>query len=169
VVDYLQKYCYVETTFDLLIYAAQEAANVTVRKKDLKIRDRSLRLTHAKPVDTTPKKTMEAQKKKRVPKHKEISTPGSKSNEGGDKAKRKASALSYQGLRSSKSGAVKKVKVNQRPSNPVKQSKTNEAGGSARKGKRPAVAARKVKELAKKRKLDASTPENTHRSKKARK
>ncbi|TKV90104.1 hypothetical protein SEVIR_9G006300v4 [Setaria viridis] len=152
-----------------VLFKTREAANAIVRKKDLKIKDRSLRLTHAKPVDTTPKKTMEARKKERVPKHKEVSTPGSKSNEGSDKAKRKASALSYQGLRSSKSGVVKKVKVNQRPSNPVKQSKTNEAGASARKGKRPAVAARKVKELAKKRKLDASTPENTHKSKKARK
>jgi nucleolar protein 12 len=31
------------------------------------------------------------------------------------------------------------------------------------------VAARKAKQLAKKRKVDASTPENTHRSKKPRK
>jgi len=147
----------------------QEAANAIARKRDMKIRDRSLRLTHAKQVDTTPKKMSEARKKKRVPIHKEVSTPGSKSNEGSDKAKRKASALSYQGLRSSKSGVVKKVKVNQRPSNQGKQSKTNETGASARKGKRPAVAARKAKQLAKKRKLDASTPENTHRGKKPRK
>jgi len=152
-----------------MIYAVQEAANAIVRKRDMKIRDRTLRLTHAKQVDTTPKKTSEAQKKNPVPKHKEVSTPGSKSNEGSDKAKRKASALSYQGLRSSKSGVVKKVKVNQHPSNQGKQSKTNETGASARKGKRPAVAARKAKQLDKKRKLDASTPENTHRSKKPRK
>ncbi|OEL32168.1 RNA-binding protein 34 [Dichanthelium oligosanthes] len=153
-----------------VLFKTREAANAIVRKKDMKIRDRSLRLTHARPVDTTPKKTTEAQKKKRVPKDKEVSTPGSKSNEGSDRAKRKASALSYQGLRSSKSGVVKKVKVNQRPSsNPGKQSKTNETGASARKGKRPAVAAKKAKQLAKKRKLDASTPENTHRSKKPRK
>ncbi|KAF8708823.1 hypothetical protein HU200_030213 [Digitaria exilis] len=148
-----------------------EAANAIVRKKDMKIRDRSLRLTHTKPIDTTtPKKTTEARKRTRVPKHKEASTPGSKSNEGSDKVKRKASALSYQGLRSSKSGVVKKAKVIQRPSsNPGKQSKTNETGASARKGKRPAVAARKAKQLAKKRKLDGPTPENTHKSKKPRK
>ncbi|CAN6286130.1 unnamed protein product [Urochloa humidicola] len=154
-----------------VLFKTREAANGIVRKQDMKIRNRSLRLTHAKSVDTTPKKTMEAQKKKRVPKNKGVSTPGSKSNDSSDKAKRKASALSYQGLRSSKSGVVKKVKVNQRPtpSNQGKQSKTKETGASARKGKRPAVAARKAKELAKKRKLDASTPENTHRSKKARK
>ncbi|CAN6302735.1 unnamed protein product [Urochloa humidicola] len=152
-------------------FKTREAANAIVRKKDMKIRDRSLRLTHAKPVDTTPKKTMEARKKNRMPKQKEVSTPGSKSNESGDKAKRKASALSYQGLRSSKSGVVKKVKVNQRPtpSNQGKQSKSKETEASARKGKRPAVAARKAKELTKKRKLDASTPENTQRSKKPRK
>ncbi|CAL4920187.1 unnamed protein product [Urochloa decumbens] len=154
-----------------VLFKTREAANATVRKQDMKIRNRSLRLTHAKSVDTTPKKTMEARKKRHVPKRKEVSTPGSKSHEGSDKAKRKASALSYQGLRSSKSGVVKKVKVNQRPtpSNQGKQSKTNETGASARKGKRPAVAARKAKELAKKRKLDASTPENTHRSKRPRK
>ncbi|CAL4928472.1 unnamed protein product [Urochloa decumbens] len=154
-----------------VLFKTREAANATVRKQDMKIRNRSLRLTHAKSVDTTPKKTMEAWKKRHVPKRKEVSTPGSKSHEGSDKAKRKASALSYQGLRSSKSGVVKKVKVNQRPtpSNQGKQSKTNETGASARKGKRPAVAARKAKELAKKRKLDASTPENTHRSKRPRK
>ncbi|CAN6291037.1 unnamed protein product [Urochloa humidicola] len=154
-----------------VLFKTREAANAIVRKKDMKIRDRSLRLTHAKPVDTTPKKTVEARKKKRMPKQKEVSTPGSKSNENSDKAKRKASALSYQGLRSSRSGVVKKVKVNQRPtpSNQGKQSKTKETGASAHKGKRPAVAARKAKELTKKRKLDASTPENTHRSKKPRK
>jgi nucleolar protein 12 len=137
----------------------------------MKIRDRILRLSHAKPVDGTPKKTMDAGKIKRGPKLKEISTPGSKSHEGGDKAKRKASALSYQGLRASKSGVVKKAKVNQRPSSERKQgkTKTKESGPSAHKGKRPAVAARKVTQLAKKRKLDGSTPENTHKNKKARK
>jgi nucleolar protein 12 len=146
----------------------QEAANSIARKRDMKIRDRLLRLTHAKPVDSTPKKT-EVQKRSRVPKHKEVSTPGSKSNEGSEKTKRKASALSYQGLRSSKSGVVKKVKVNQQPSNKGKQSKTSETGASACKDKRPAVAARKAKQLAKKRKVDASTLENAHRSKKPRK
>jgi nucleolar protein 12 len=123
----------------------------------MKIRDRILRLSHAKPVDGTPKKTMDAGKIKWGPKLKEVSTPGSKSHEGGDKAKRKASALSYQGLRASKSGVVKKAKVNQRPSSERKQgkTKTKESGPSA--------------QLAKKRKLDGSTPENTRKSKKARK
>ncbi|XP_062213925.1 uncharacterized protein LOC133914968 [Phragmites australis] len=153
-----------------VLFKTREAANSVARKRDIKIRDRILRLSHAKSVDATPKKTMDAAKMKRGPKLKEVSTPGRKSHEGSDKAKRKASALSYQGLRSSKSGVVKKAKVNQRPSNDEKQSnKTNETGSSACKGKRPAVAARKEKQLAKKRKLDASTPENTHRSKKPRK
>ncbi|WVZ61332.1 hypothetical protein U9M48_011230 [Paspalum notatum var. saurae] len=152
-----------------VLFKTREAANSIVRKKDMKIRDRDLRLTHAKPIDATPKKTVEAQKTRRAPKHQEMSTPGSKSNESSDKAKRKASALSYQGLRSSKSGVVKKVKVNQRPSSQGKKIKTNETEASARKSKRPAVAARKAKQLAKKRKLDGTTPENTHRSKKPRK
>ncbi|KAJ1292649.1 hypothetical protein BS78_01G006100 [Paspalum vaginatum] len=155
--------------FAYVLFKTREAANSIVRKKDMKVRDRDLRLTHAKPIDATPKKTVEARKMRRVPKRQEISTPGSKSNESSDKAKRKASALSYQGLRSSKSGVVKKVKVNQRPSSQGKQIKTNETEASARKSKRPAVAARKAKQLAKKRKLDGTTPENTHRSKKPRK
>uniref|UniRef100_A0A0A9D0P9 RRM domain-containing protein n=1 Tax=Arundo donax TaxID=35708 RepID=A0A0A9D0P9_ARUDO len=152
-----------------VLFKTREAANSVVRKRDIKIRDRILRLSHVKSVDATPKKTTDGGKAKRGPKFKEVSMPGSKSHEGGDKAKRKASDLSYQGLRSSKSGVVKKAKVNQRPSNEGKQGKTNESGPSARKGKRPAVAARKAKQLAKKRKLDASTPENTHRSKKPKK
>lgn len=151
-----------------VLFKTREAANSVARKRDMKIRDRVLRLTHAKPVDAAPKKT-EVKKRSRVPNHKEVSTPGSKSNEGSDKAKRKASVLSYQGLRSSKSGVVKKVKVTQQPSNQGKQRKTDETGATARKAKRPAVAARKAKQLAKKRKVDASTPENTHRSKKPRK
>lgn len=158
----------VARTFDIVVYAVQEAANSVARKRDMKIRDRVLRLTHAKPVDAAPKKT-EVKKRSRVPNHKEVSTPGSKSNEGSDKAKCKASVLSYQGLRSSKSGVVKKVKVTQQPSNQGKQRKTDETGATARKAKRPVVAARKAKQLAKKRKVDASTPENTHRSKKPRK
>jgi nucleolar protein 12 len=149
----------------------QEAANAVARKRDIKIRDRILRLSHAKSVDGTPKKTGDGGKIKQGLKLKEVSTPGSKSHEGSEKTKRKAPALSYQGLRASKSGVVKKTKVNQqRPSSEGKlQGKTNETGPSAWKGRQPAVAARKVKQLAKKRKLDASTPENMHKSKKPRK
>ncbi|TVU44216.1 hypothetical protein EJB05_03652, partial [Eragrostis curvula] len=155
--------------FAYVLFKTREAANSIARKRDMKIRDRILRLSHAKPVDTTPKKTADAGKLKRGPKLKEVSTPGSKSSESSDKAKRKAQDLSYQGLRSSKSGVVKKTKVNQRPASEGKQGKNNDAGPSARKDKRPAVAARKAKLLAKKRKLEASTPENSHKSKKPRK
>ncbi|GJM97286.1 hypothetical protein PR202_ga14203 [Eleusine coracana subsp. coracana] len=151
-----------------VLFKTRESANSVARKQDIKVRDRILRLSHAKSVDGTPKKTMDAGKIKRGTKSKEPSTPGSKSHESSDKAKRKASALSYQGLRASKSGVVKKTRVIQRPSSEGKQSKTKETGPSAHKGKRPAVAARKMKQLTK-RKLDASTPENTHKSKKPRK
>ncbi|BAS87426.1 Os03g0854300, partial [Oryza sativa Japonica Group] len=119
-----------------------------------------------------PKKTTDAGKTKGGSKHKTALTPSSKSHEGSDKTKRKASTLSYQGLRASKSGVVKKAKVSQRPSYQGKQQgRTSETGhdASSQKAKRPAVAARKAKQLAKKRKLDAQTPENTHRSKKAKK
>jgi nucleolar protein 12 len=156
----------------VLICAMQEAANGVVRKRSLKIRDRPLRLTHAKAADTTPKKT-NAGKMHGGPKQKSPFTPGSKSREGGDSNKRKEPAsLSYQGLKSTKSGAVKKAKVIRRPSNQGKpQGRPGETGqsDSSRKSKRPAVAARKEKQLTKKRKLDGSTPQNTHWSKKARK
>lgn len=156
-----------------VLFKTREAANSVVRKRDLKIRDRLLRLTHAKAADATPKKT-DAGKTHGGPRQKTVSTPGSKSRDGSDSTKRKASSLSYQGLKASKSGVVKKAKVIQRPSNQGKQpqGRTSETGqtDSARKTKRPAVAARKVKQLTKKRKLDGSrTPDNTHRSKKARK
>ncbi|KAL5209738.1 hypothetical protein ABZP36_005361 [Zizania latifolia] len=151
----------------------QEAANSVVRKRDLKIRDRLLRFAHAKSADATPKKTMDAGKTKDGSKHKIALIPGSKSHEGSDKTKQKASTLSYQGLRASKSGVIKKVKVNQRPTNQGNQKlgKASEKGSdsSSRKAKRPAVAERKAKQLAKKRKMDARTPENTHGSTKAKK
>ncbi|KAM3280511.1 hypothetical protein ACQJBY_047352 [Aegilops geniculata] len=155
-----------------VLFKTREAANSVVKKRGLKIRDRFLRLTHAKAVDATPKKA-DSGKKRGTPKQKTPFTPGSKSREGSDSNKRKAPAsLSYQGLKSTKSGVVKKVKVARRPVNQGKQQgRPSETGQSesARKAKRPAVAARKAKQLNKKRKQDGSTPENTHRSKKARK
>nr|BAK01022.1 predicted protein [Hordeum vulgare subsp. vulgare] len=155
-----------------VLFKTREAANSVVKKRGLKIRDRFLRLTHAKAADATPKKTV-AGKTRGTPKQKTPSTPGSKSREGSDSKKRKAPAsLSYQGLKSTKSGVVKKVKVARRPVNQGnQQGRPSETGQSesARKFKRPAVAARKAKQLTKKRKQDGRTPENTHRSKKARK
>lgn len=155
-----------------VLFKTREAANSVVKKRGLKIRDRFLRLTHAKAADATPKKTV-AGKTRGTPKQKTPSTPGSKSREGSDSKKRKAPAsLSYQGLKSTKSGVVKKVKVARRPVNQGnQQGRPSETGQSesARKSKRPAVAARKAKQLTKKRKQDGRTPENTHRSKKARK
>ncbi|CAM0878238.1 unnamed protein product [Alopecurus aequalis] len=153
-----------------VLFKTREAANGVVKKRSLKIRDRFLRLTHAKAVDATPKKT-DAGKTRGGPREKTPFTPGSKSREGGDSNKRKEPAsLSYQGLKSTKSGVVKKAKVIQRPSSSQgkQQGKPSETG-QRDKGKRPAVAARKAKQLTKKRKQDGSTPDNTHRSKKARK
>ncbi|XP_051231138.1 uncharacterized protein [Lolium perenne] len=149
-----------------VLFKTREAANGVVRKRSLKIRDRLLRLTHAKAADATPKKA-DAGKTRGGPRQKTPSTPGSNSNK-----RKEPPSLSYQGLKSTKSGVVKKAKVIRRPSNQGKQQgRPSETGQSesSRKSKRPAVAARKAKQLTKKRKLDGSTPENTHRSKKARK
>ena len=86
----------------VLMCLIQEAANGVVKKRSLKIRDRFLRLTHAKAPDTTPKKA-DAGKTRGGPRQKSPFTPGSKSREGSDSNKRKEPmSLSYQGLKSTK-------------------------------------------------------------------
>lgn len=152
----------------------QDAANTVVRQKNLKIRDRLLRVCHAKAetltTNTPSKRKSPGPKKDSPPKRLALSSgeasPGSKDN----KPKAKAASLSYQGIRSSKSGVLKKTGVPRRPTGNTKN-EANKAGRAEQKTsktKRPAVAARKAK-LQKKRKQEGGTPENTRRNKKARK
>ena len=87
-----------------------------------------------------------------------------------DKHRLATASLSYQGLRSSKSGVVKKSGLHSRPVSHKDHhgpKRGGETDKQAHKAKRPAVAARKAKML-KKRKLENGTPENTHRNKKVR-
>lgn len=146
-----------------VLFKTREAANSVVKKKALKLRDRELRLAHASKVDAnTPSKrktsgslTPEFAKKHAVAKS---------ATHDNYKGTEKVTPLSYQGLRSSKTGVLKKTPkiVHQVNSG----SKRSGAKQKVRSEKRPAVAARKT--LALKRKQDGGTPENFHRTKKAR-
>lgn len=148
----------------------QEAATSVVKKRNLKLRDRELRLFHAKP-DSTPSK-----RKNSTPAEKSSPTKkfrGFGAADGSKKVFTNAST-SYQGLRASKSGVQKKVTKARRPdkfsSTPTKK------GVVERKEKRPAVAARKAKanvlseigaskQAGTKRKMDSRTPDSSYRKK----
>ncbi|KAF5182926.1 Nucleolar protein [Thalictrum thalictroides] len=164
-----------------VLFKTKEAANQVIRRRYLKIRDRVLRIYHAKP-DAKPSK------KRNLP-----STPADNSSQKRlaytsngshqDKTKNKT-ALSYQGLRASKSTEKKEGQKkdgfrprtgqhgNQKPSIAVG------AEVKHREKKRPAVAARKAKALkvvgaskqtGMKRKPESRTPDSFHRNKKFRK
>ncbi|KAK1374992.1 RNA-binding protein 34 [Heracleum sosnowskyi] len=155
-----------------VLFKTKEAANLVVRKRNLKIRGRDLRLSHSKPNATPSKRT-------------NLSPPG-RSNSSATKSvansrtpDSNAKTMSYQGMRASKSGVQKKIhtkkfeplKFNSRS---VKVQKPKE-----RTEKRPSVAARKAKALksasngskeagGKKRKAENRTPSSSQKSKKAR-
>ncbi|GER50581.1 RNA-binding (RRM/RBD/RNP motifs) family protein [Striga asiatica] len=156
---------------------SHDAANLIVKKRNLKLRDRELRLSHAKsttsntslkrksPLQPLTKNTRPAKKFASVP-----TTP--------DSCK---ASLSYQGLRASKSGSQKK-KVLPKVINSHGKSKTRPDSdqSSVKKKKRPAVAARKQKALkaaanassqvvGTKRKIGKQTPASGGQKKKARK
>ena len=134
----------------------------------MKIRDRPLRVCHAKS-DATPTKRKYSGPSRDFPRKKFAVSSNEKSSGRKDKPRPAAASLSYQGLRSSKSGVVKKSGLHLRPSSHRDHGtkREGETDKQAHKAKRPAVAARKAKVL-KKRKLESGTPENTHRNKKVR-
>ena len=156
----------------------QEAANLVVKKQNLKLRDRELRVSHARK-DSTPSKR---------PNPSPAEAPGAptkrlamdhRTPESNTKA-----PLSYQGLRASKSGVQKKVQTRSiRPGKPSNLNSKNQRGEKPlkeRNGKRPSVAARKAKDRVRndggasrqagiKRKLDSQTPESFQRKKKIKK
>lgn len=155
-----------------VLFKTKEAANLVVRKRNLKIRDRDLRLSHSKP-NATPSK------RSNLPPLGQNNSSATKFVANPRTPDSKAKTMSYQGLRASKSGVQKKahtkkfepLKFNSRS---VKVQKPKE-----RTEKRPAVAARKAKALksasngakeagGKKRKVESRTPSSTQKSKKAR-
>ena len=169
----------------------KDAANVVVKKRNLKLRDRDLRLYHAKPgSSSTPSKRgnptpAEADSS---PAAKKLSTGSKIFSESSKKMKTK-SVSSYQGLQASKSGVPKKGRrLPTKEAAAVKSKSKNQKENTPkdRENKRPAVAARKAKinavraaggggsdggskQAGKKRKLESRTPESSRGSKKAKK
>lgn len=148
-----------------VLFKTRDAADVVIRRRNLKLRDRDLRLYHTKAETTLSKR------KSPLP----TNTPPAKKFGGNSKfaslenKTNSKAAFSYQGLRASKSGIQKKT---HRPAkanaNPQKVPMQKE-----RQQKRPAVAARKAKVLKAKqtgikRKLDKQTPDSNRQKKKAR-
>lgn len=159
----------------------QEAAKFVVKKRNLKLRDRELRLSHAK-VDATPSKRPNPSSahapstpaKRPNPSAHAPSTPAKKfsvasrspsSSNNMSKSNRKTNA-SYQGLRATKSDVHKKIQGGEKP--------------KERMTKRPSVAARKAKanlvkqsdlpkQAGMKRKVDSRTPDSTLRNRKVKK
>ncbi|XP_072959242.1 uncharacterized protein [Typha angustifolia] len=159
-----------------VLFKTREAANTIIRKRDLMIRDRVLRLSHAKPSDAvTPTKRKSAGSNRDFPEKKRALTSGNGSSRENDKFKLKAASLSYQGLKSSKTGVLKKARKRPQSSNNGNKDGNHERENvrtpnqKVRNSKRPKVAARKAKQLSMKRKQDNATPENTHRHKRPRK
>ncbi|XP_078170200.1 RNA-binding (RRM/RBD/RNP motifs) family protein [Carex rostrata] len=149
-----------------VLFKTREDANTIVRRRDLEIRDRSLRVSHAKSADAVPKKNLNMNRNPKANKtfsRDKFRSPTPTTMKG-------ASSLSYQGTRSSKSGGPpKKTAMRTPPSGTHKRKSVASTSDEDAKKKRPAVAARKAKQLLKKRKSEASTPENTHKNKRPKK
>ena len=154
----------------------QGAANLVAKKRSLKLRDRELRLCHAKSNITPSKRGNPSPTERNYTPTKKLAVDSQTPNSN-NKVKTKA-ASSYQGLKGSKSGVQKKVHL--RVMEPVKfKSRTpNEENPKERRRKRPSVAARKAnvlkgggasKQSGKKRKLESRTPESARRNYKTKK
>lgn len=165
-----------------VLFKTREAANYICRNHNLKLKDRELRICHAK---SNPQSTPTPSKRKNpfpgnsgTPPSKKLA-PGEKSSESRYKVMNPKGNTSYQGLRASKSGEKKKT-----PSRPVGGFKSKTKPGEKvkqRTEKRPAVAARKAKargqalkaggvpnHAGNKRKMDSRTPQNSTKRKKPR-
>ncbi|XP_059275656.1 uncharacterized protein LOC132030162 [Lycium ferocissimum] len=162
-----------------VLFKTREAANVLSRKRNLKLRDRELRLSHSKATSTPSKrKSLSTEDRFRSPAKKfavDSATPGSSSSY---KANTK-SAMSYQGVKASKSGVQKKTQSRMSDRGKLKPKTQISQKPKERNAKRPSVAARKAKELraaasglkqgGTKRKLEHRTPDTAGRKKKFRK
>ncbi|XWS62174.1 hypothetical protein CRYUN_Cryun07bG0188400 [Craigia yunnanensis] len=155
-----------------VLFKTREAANVVVKKRRLKLRDRELRLSHARPDATPSKRKNPSSSGTNNTPAKKLAVDSSTPSTNGSRSNAKAS-LSYQGLRASKSGVQKKVH-SKGTSGPVKMKFKAQKSEKPkeRNTKRPAVAARKAKANAHKdggvkRKLDSFSPGSAHHKKKA--
>lgn len=159
--------------FACVFLCMQEAANFVVKKRNLKLQDRELRLCHCKPNSTPSKRSNPSPAE-------ESSSPATKRprTPDGNKSINRSASKSYQGLRASKSGVQKKAAKASR----MDRFKTKiQKGEKERREKRPAVAARKAKAKALqnggtapkqagvKRKPEHRTPESGRTNKKVKK
>ncbi|KAI3453384.1 hypothetical protein Pfo_010047 [Paulownia fortunei] len=157
-----------------VLFKTMDAVNLVLKKHNLKLRDRELRLSHAKSTGTPLKRKNSSQLETNNSYSAKKLAVASRTLDSGNKVK--AKAISYQGLRASKSGGQKKVHTRiTLPAKSKSQPATEQKFGNK---KRPAVAARKEKarhaanasQLAgTKRKLGNQSPENAGQKKKARK
>ncbi|KAL2545413.1 RNA-binding (RRM/RBD/RNP motif) family protein [Forsythia ovata] len=156
-----------------VMFKTRDATNSIVKKHKLKLRDRELRLSHAKS-NSTPSKRKDFSLPETYNSPAKKFAVNSRNPGGNHKVKAKGN-MSYQGMQASKSGTQKKVPA--RVSAPAK-SKSGSSTEKPVKGKRPAVAARKLKaqraanaskQVGTKRKLDNRTPDSAGQKKKARK
>ncbi|CAK9173416.1 unnamed protein product [Ilex paraguariensis] len=159
-----------------VLFKTRDAANLVIRKRNLKLRDRELRLYHAKSNSTPSKrKNSSLEEANNTPTKK--FAPNSSTPDGSNKVKSRAD-ISYQGLRATKSGVQKKFHPKIIEPVNLKTKAQQVQKPKERKQKRPAVAARKVnvlkgsgalKQAGTKRKLDNRTPDSARRNKKTRK
>lgn len=145
----------------MCLLLVQDAVNLVVRRRGLKLRDRDLRLYHAK-AETTPSKRTNTFPTNTPPAKKfgvnsKFSIPENKM--------KSKTAITYQGLRASKSGIQKKTHRTARLNATAQKVPMQKD----RQQKRPAVAARKAKQAGIKRKLEKQTPDSNGQKKKARK
>ncbi|KAI3905055.1 hypothetical protein MKX01_017301 [Papaver californicum] len=125
-----------------VLLKTKEAASLLVRRRHLKLRDRDLRLYHAKPESVLSKKR-ELATVNNAPPSKRMAISPSK-----DYFDRKVkSNLSYQGLRATKSGVQKKDGSRPRSGDRGMQKASDGPEQKVRDSKRPAVSARKAKVL----------------------
>ncbi|TQD86362.1 hypothetical protein C1H46_028120 [Malus baccata] len=157
-----------------VLFRTREAANLVVKRRNLKLGDRELRLSHAKPESTPTKRKnpSSAPEAKSSAKKRAVDSRSPDFNKSSSKA-------SYQGLRAGKPGVQKKF--NAKGSRPDKFESRSPSGvkPKERKDKRPSVAARKAKEVLKggaaskqtgtKRKLDSRSPDSSQQKKKFKK
>ncbi|KAL9256672.1 Nucleolar protein 12-like protein [Drosera capensis] len=162
-----------------VLFNSREAANMFARRKNLKLRDRELRVSHAKAAAAPPTKRKYSALGETENTPSNRSTMTWKFPENDYKKQKSKVDTSYQGLRASKSGSEKKA-----PSSMMRPMNTHSGAGTRermkqRRDKRPAVAARKAKALRagggksnqgdRKRKMDSRTPQSLQQKKKLKK
>lgn len=156
-----------------VLFKTREAANLVIKRRNLKLRDRELRLSHAQQ-NCTPSKRKDVAPAVNSPPKKFVLD--SRTLGSGNRSNSKV-AMSYQGLQASKSCTQKKVHSGS--SGVVKMKKSRTQKGERPKvqlEKRPAVALRKARAKAPKdvwvsrqagmkRKMESQTPEISQRKK----